>query len=75
MLEKRANSNVIVVGSSVHNQRVERINRDINQQVIDRFDDTFFDLEEVGDLDALNDTDLYCLHLVYLPIINNRLSV
>ena len=34
----------------------------------------FYDLERQGILDPLNDTDMFCLHYVYLPRINKRLS-
>ena len=74
MLEKRANSNALVVGSSVHNQRVERINRDVNQQVINRCYNEFLALDDAGNLDPNNITDLYCLHFAYLPVINKRLD-
>ena len=34
----------------------------------------FYYLEECGRLDDLSDLDLYCLHLVYLPKINESLA-
>ena len=34
MLEKYLNTNAVLVGSSIHNQRIERFNRDINTQVL-----------------------------------------
>lgn len=68
------NSNSVIVGTSVHNQRIERLHRDVNVQVLNHFYNEFRDLEDQGLLDATNDTDLFCLHLVYLPSINRRLS-
>ena len=64
----------VIVGSSVHNQRIERHNRAVNEQVFDGFKEEFYDLERQGILDPLNDTDMFCLHYVYLPRINKRLS-
>ena len=74
MYEKRQNSNAVIVGSSVHNQRVERLHRDVNTQVVNYFYNEFTKLEDEGLLDPLNDTHLFCLHIVYLPIINQRLA-
>ena len=68
------NARSVVVGSSVHNQRIERHNRVANEQLIAVFKEEFYELERQGILDPLNDTDLFCLHYVYLPRINKRLT-
>ena len=68
------NARSVVVGSSVHNQRIERHNRVVNEQELIGFKQEFYELESQGLLDPLNDTDLFCLHYVYLPRINKRLS-
>ena len=73
MLRARANSNAVVVGSSVHNQRIERLHRDINTQVVNGFYNKFMQLEAEEVLDPANDTDIFCLHLVYLSKINSSL--
>ena len=64
----------VIVGSSVHNQRIERHNRAVKEQEFIGFKEEFYDLERQGILDPLNDTDMFCLHYVYLPRINKRLS-
>ncbi|KAJ7382968.1 hypothetical protein OS493_031745 [Desmophyllum pertusum] len=64
----------IIVGSSVHNQRIERHNRAANEQELSVFKSEFYDLEREGILDPLNDTDLFCLHYVYLPRLNRNLA-
>ena len=74
MYEKRRNSNAVMVGSSVHNQRVERFHRDANMQVINTFYNEFMRLEEAGLLNPLSEADVFCLHLVYLSAINERLT-
>ena len=74
MLHTSFNTNSVIVGSSVHNQRVERLHRDINTQVINKFYNEFNELEKEGLLDAGNEADLFCLHLVYLPRINKLLN-
>ena len=74
MLHTTSNTNSVIVGSSVHNQRVERLHRDINTQVVNGFYNEFNELEKEGLLDPENEADLFCLHLVYLPLINKRLN-
>ena len=64
----------VVVVSSVHNQRIERHNRAVNEQVFTVFKEEFYDLEREGILDPLNETDMFCLQYVYLPRINKRLT-
>ena len=66
-------SRSVVVGSSVHNQRIERHNRSINEQELRGFKEEFYDLESQGFLDPLNDTDIFCLHYNYIPRINKRI--
>ena len=64
----------VIVGSSVHNQRVERHNRAANEQELSVFREEFYQLESEGLLNPLNETDLFCLHYVYLPRINKSVS-
>ena len=64
----------VVVGSSVHNQRIERHNRAANEQIIHVFKQQFYNLEHQGLLDPANSTDLYCLHYIFLPRLNRTLS-
>ena len=63
----------VIVGSSVRNQRVERFNLDINTNVTRQFSALFRDLEFECRLNAINETDLFCLQFVYLPRINRVL--
>lgn len=70
MLEHRNSPSCVIVGSSVHNQRVERMWRDVNRLVSNQFRTEFYTLEEQGNLDVDNETDLYCLHIAYSTVIN-----
>lgn len=59
-------SNCVLTGSSTHNERIERLWRDVHQALV-HFADTFQGLECDEILDTLNDVDMFCLHYVYLP--------
>ena len=64
----------VIAGTSVRNQRVERLNGDVNVQVNRYFAETFRELEFEEKLDITNSTDKFCLHYVYLPRINKTLT-
>ena len=64
----------VIVGSSVHNQRVERLWRDMHRCVTLLFYRLFYFLENQGMLDPVNERDLYALHFTFLPRINQALS-
>lgn len=64
-----------ITGSSVHNQRIERLWRDYFRCVGALYYNLFYFLEDRALLDPNNDTDMFCLHYVYTPIINRSLQV
>lgn len=64
----------IITGSSTHNQRIERLWRDVHRCVASVYSELFYTLESEGLLDPLNETDLYCLHYIFLPRLNKCLS-
>ncbi len=64
----------VITGSSVHNERIERLWRDVHRCVGSVFSQIFRSLESDGLLDPLNEVDLYCLHLIFLPRINKCIS-
>lgn len=63
-----------IAGKSTHNQRIERLWRDVFRCVSATFYSLFYYMEELGDLDPLSDTDLFVLHLVFMPRINQCLT-
>ena len=69
-----ANGPVVLVGSSVHNQRVERFNREINRNIRDKYAAIFYQLEHRGLLNVDNVYDKLALHYVYKPRINIALT-
>ena len=75
MLECRGvNRGSMITGSSVHNQRVERLHRDVTSGVLKSYIDEFHMMEASGLLDPLNETHLLSLHLVFLEQINKSLQ-
>lgn len=63
-----------LVGRSVHNQRIERLWRDVYSDVLDLFYGIFMSMEDIGILDPISDIDLWCLHFCFCDVINNKLK-
>lgn len=74
MLSHHNDESCVIVGSSTHNERIERLWRDVRTSVLQPFTETFRSLESEDSLDPLNDIDLFCLHHVFLPRINENLT-
>ena len=64
----------MLVGRSVHNQRIERLWRDVFEGVIYVYYHLFYHLEEYGLLDPINPAHLFAIHYVYVPRINQHLT-
>ena len=64
----------IITGSSTHNTRIERLWRDVYCCVSSHYYELFYELEGEGKLNVLNETDLFCLHYVFLPRIDKNLK-
>ena len=65
----------VISGTSVHNQHIERLWRDLFEQVTSQYYHLFYNMEEAGLLDLLNDQHLLALHYTFLPRINKSLNL
>lgn len=63
-----------IAGSSTHNQRIERLWRDVFRCVLCMYHQLFYEMEAVDVLNADSELDLFVLHCIFLPRIRKSLS-
>ena len=64
----------MITGKSTHNQRIERLWRDVYEGVLGLYYELFSFMEQELILDPLNECDLTALHFVFIPLINEKLG-
>ncbi|KAJ7386861.1 hypothetical protein OS493_006894 [Desmophyllum pertusum] len=64
-----------ITGKSTHNQRIERLWKNVYQGVLGLHYQLFYFMEDEGILDHLNDLHLAALHHVYLSKIQEKLDI
>ena len=65
----------MITGRSVHNQRIERLWRDMFTECTSYFYSLFYAMEDSGILNPNSEVDLFALHFVFLPELQQQLDI
>ena len=74
MLSAHNSTKSVITGSSTHNERVERMWRDLGRSVTSVYSSTFSVLERENLLDPLNEVDMFVLHFIFIPRLSKSLQ-
>ena len=75
MIEKRGSERgSMITGPSTHNQRIERLWRDVFDGVLAFYYELFTFMEDNELLDPFNEIDIAALHYIFISLIKNKLD-
>ena len=73
MIDKRGSERgSMITGPSTHNQRIERLWKDVFDGVLALYYELFTFMEDNELLDLFNEIDIAVLHYIFIPIIYNN---
>lgn len=68
-------TNPVITGRSIHNQRIERLWRDVFTYVLQHYYNLFYYLEANNELNPVDEIEMFALQYVFLPRINRALDI
>lgn len=78
MIQFRGEGNdAVLVGKSIHNQRIERVWVDVKTNVVKYIEELFIAMENDNSilLNRYDVNDIFCLHELFIPHINDKLNL
>ena len=74
LIHRGTDRNSVISGRSVHNQRIERLWRDVRVNVIDFYRTVFYAFANQHEVDFSDEKTVYCIHYLYLGLIQEDLN-